>query len=178
MYSSITPVLYTRSGLKPPRGLDASAALLLLSPYRLTLGLKPLLEAAGRSRVINVVSGGMYSQKLSMKNLVATSAENFSGAVAYARAKRALMIVTQQWSKEWREAGISVNAMHPGWADTPGVETSLPRFHSLTRFALRSPLEGADTIVWLAAATEAHKLNGQLLLDREPQTLQPSGQHP
>ena len=152
-------------------GIERSVALLLLSPYRLTLGLKPLLEAAGRSRVINVVSGGMYSQKLSMKNLVAQQDQEFAGAVAYARAKRALMVVTQHWSRQWRKDGITVNAMHPGWADTPGVETSLPRFHAITRFALRSPMEGADTIVWLAAATEAGKLSGQLLLDREPQSL-------
>ncbi|MEP4146229.1 MAG: SDR family NAD(P)-dependent oxidoreductase [Halioglobus sp.] len=152
-------------------GLEASFALLLASPYRLTLALKPLLQAAGRARVINVVSGGMYSQKLSMKNLVSQSASGYSGAVAYARAKRALMVVTRHWAKAWKSDGISVNAMHPGWADTPGVETALPLFHTITRFALRSPAEGADTIVWLAAATEATKVSGQLLLDREPQTL-------
>ncbi len=63
-----------------------------------------------------------------------------------------------------------VNAMHPGWADTPGVETALPAFHKLTRYILRSPEEGADTIVWLAAATEADELSGKLFLDREPRT--------
>lgn len=153
-------------------GLERSVALLLLSPFRLTLAIKPLLDAAkGGARVINVVSGGMYSQRLSMRNLVATSPEKFSGAVAYARAKRALMIVTQRWAKAWEKDGIVVNAMHPGWADTPGVESSLPLFHSLTRFALRSPAEGADTIVWLAAATEAGAISGELFLDREPQPL-------
>ena len=153
-------------------GLERSVALLLLSPYRLTLALKPLLlSAKAGARVINVVSGGMYSQRLSMKNLVATEPDSFSGATAYARAKRALMIVTQRWAKDWKSEGIVVNAMHPGWADTPGVETSLPRFHSLTRFALRSPAEGADTIVWLAAATEAGTVSGELFLDRQPQPL-------
>ena len=60
--------------------------------------------------------------------------------------------------------------MHPGWADTPGVETALPAFHKLTRRILRSPEEGADTIIWLAAATEADQLTGELFLDREPRT--------
>ena len=112
----------------------------------------------------------MYSQKLSVKRLVAKEDEDFAGATVYARAKRALMVVTRHWARTWRKDGIVVNAMHPGWADTPGVQTSLPTFHALTRFVLRSPDEGADTIVWLAAATEAGKLSGQLLLDREPQT--------
>ncbi len=158
-------------------GLERSVALLLLSPYRLTLSLKPLLEAAAEgARVVNVVSGGMYTQKLSMDNLVASSADNFSGSVAYARAKRALMVVTRRWASDWQRDGIVVNAMHPGWADTPGVESSLPLFHSLTRFVLRSPEEGADTIVWLAVATEAAASSGKLYLDRKPQPLhlQPS----
>ncbi|MBP9036084.1 MAG: hypothetical protein KBG29_19475, partial [Pseudomonadales bacterium] len=54
-----------------------------------------------------------------------------------------------------------------GWADTPGVESSLPTFYRSTRAALRSPEEGADTIVWLAAATEAGKVSGKFWLDRQ-----------
>jgi NAD(P)-dependent dehydrogenase (short-subunit alcohol dehydrogenase family) len=151
-------------------GLEASFALLLLSPYRLTLGLKPLLQAAAPgARVINVVSGGMYSQPLEVRKLIARE-QNYSGSVAYARCKRALMVLTEQWAAAWAEQGIVVNAMHPGWADTPGVESSLPGFHRLTRAILRSPEEGADTIVWLAAAAEADKLSGKLFLDREPRT--------
>jgi dehydrogenase/reductase SDR family protein 12 len=56
-------------------GLESSFALLLLSPYRLTLGLKPLLAAAPAARVVNVVSGGMYSQKLEVKKLQAREEE-------------------------------------------------------------------------------------------------------
>jgi hypothetical protein len=33
---------------------------------------------------------------------------------------------------------------------------------------LRTPEEGADTIVWLAAATEAGKVSGEFWLDRRP----------
>jgi hypothetical protein len=60
--------------------------------------------------------------------------------------------------------------MHPGWADTPGVESALPAFRRLTRPLLRSPAEGADTVVWLAAATEASQASGLFWLDREPHT--------
>jgi NAD(P)-dependent dehydrogenase (short-subunit alcohol dehydrogenase family) len=150
-------------------GLERSFALLLVSPWRLTRALKPLLAAAGKSRVINVVSGGMYSQKLDVDHLEAVP-EDYAGAVAYARCKRALTVITEEWAREWAQDGIVVNAMHPGWADTPGVETALPAFHKLTRYILRSPEEGADTIVWLAAATEADELSGKLFLDREPRT--------
>jgi len=151
-------------------GLEQSFALLLLSPYRLTEGLYPLLKKTERgARIINVVSGGMYTQKLRVDDLQNEKGQ-YSGSVAYARAKRALMVKSEQWAEDWANDGIVVNAMHPGWADTPGVESSLPAFHRLTRFFLRTPAEGADTITWLAVATEAGKVTGKIFLDREPRT--------
>lgn len=147
-------------------GLEQSFALLLLSPYRLTLGLLPLLKKAPAARVVNVVSGGMFSQKLDVDALIIEEGEKYSGSVAYARQKRALMVLTQEWAREWENEGIVVNAMHPGWADTPGVQDSLPEFRKLTSRVLRNSEEGADTIFWLAAATEAGDVSGELFLDR------------
>lgn len=40
--------------------------------------------------------------------------------------------------------------MHPGWADTEGVRTSLPSFHKTFGSKLRTPEQGVDTVVWLA----------------------------
>ena len=149
-----------------PEGLEKSFALLLLAPYILTERLQPLLAKSGDARVVNVSSGGMYSQKIHVDDLQ-SSRGSYSGSVAYARAKRGLMILTEEWAEQWADEGISVNAMHPGWADTPGVESSLPAFYRATRRWLRSPEEGADTMVWLAASSEAGKVSGKFWLDRE-----------
>jgi dehydrogenase/reductase SDR family protein 12 len=149
-------------------GLEASFALLLLSPYCLTEGLLPLLKKAPAARIINVVSGGMYAQKLSVDDLQSERGR-YSGSAAYARAKRGLMIQTERWAREWADDNIVVNAMHPGWADTPGVRDALPVFYQFTRPILRTAEEGADTIVWLAAATEAARVSGELFLDRQVQ---------
>jgi NAD(P)-dependent dehydrogenase (short-subunit alcohol dehydrogenase family) len=152
-------------------GLEKSHALLLLSPYLLTERLHPLLAKAagqrGAARVVNVLSGGMYTQKIHVDDLQ-SSKGTYSGSVAYARAKRGLLILTEEWARRWAGDGIVVNAMHPGWADTPGVVTALPEFHRVTERVLRTPQEGADTIVWLAAATEAAKVSGEFWLDRRP----------
>ncbi len=148
-------------------GLERSFALLLLGPYILTERLHPLLAKAASARVVNVLSGGMYTQGIRVRDLQSTRG-TYAGSVAYARAKRGLMILTEEWSRRWRDEGIVVNAMHPGWADTPGVETALPAFRRITRPILRSPAEGADTAVWLAAATEAAQVSGLFWLDREP----------
>ena len=151
-------------------GIERSAALLLLSPWQLTESLLPLLKNhAQPARVINVVSGGMYTQKLRCDELVMTP-DKYNGSVAYARAKRALTVLTEFWAEAWSEHNIVVNSMHPGWADTPGVQTALPGFRRVTKRVLRSPAEGADTIVWLARAREADQVGGKLFLDREPRT--------
>ena len=149
-----------------PEAFEKSFALLLLAPFILTERLQPLLAKSSSARVVNVSSGGMYSQKIHVNDLQSKHGK-YSGSVAYARAKRGLMILTEEWAARWRADGIAVNAMHPGWADTPGVESSLPAFYRATQPLLRSPQEGADTIVWLAASTEAGKVSGKFWLDRE-----------
>jgi NAD(P)-dependent dehydrogenase (short-subunit alcohol dehydrogenase family) len=151
-------------------GLEQSFALLLASPTLLTQTLLPLLkDHTTPSRVINVVSGGMYTEKLVCQRLIMAPHE-YQGAQAYARAKRALTVLGELWAEQWRENNIIVNTMHPGWADTPGVASALPTFRSITKRILRTSEEGADTIIWLARAKEAGDVSGKLFLDREPRT--------
>ena len=151
-------------------GLEKSYALLLLSPWRLCERLLPLLKHHdATARVINVVSGGMYAERLNLKRLNMTS-DGYRGARAYAQCKRALSIMTEIWSERWRDHNIVVNAMHPGWSDTPGVQKSLPAFRRIMRLVLRSHAEGADTVVWMAQSNQAALSTGKLFLDREPRS--------
>lgn len=155
-------------------GLEASFALLLLGPYILSTQLKPLLKLATiknetPARIINVSSGGMYAKRLSVKNLESSKGE-YSGSDAYARSKRGLVITGEQWADEWTGDGITVHNMHPGWAHTPGVEIGLPEFTKITKRILRTPEQGADTIIWLSCASEVDKTSGLFWLDRAPHT--------
>jgi hypothetical protein len=43
----------------------------------------------------------------------------------------------------------------------------LPRFHRVTRKILRTPAEGADTVVWLAARPGDGEGRGRFFFDRE-----------
>ncbi|MDJ0794086.1 MAG: SDR family NAD(P)-dependent oxidoreductase [Woeseiaceae bacterium] len=147
-------------------GFEMSFALLLLSPCILTERLYPLIKQAESPRVVNVLSGGMYTQKIDVDDLQSRNGE-YSGSVAYAKAKRGLMILTEEWAGRWEYDDIVVNAMHPGWVDTPGVEEALPGFYKVTKRFLRTPEEGADTAVWLATSSEAAKVSGKFWLDRE-----------
>jgi NAD(P)-dependent dehydrogenase (short-subunit alcohol dehydrogenase family) len=148
-------------------GIEQSFATLLLSPYMLTEGLKPLLVKASGARVINVASGGMYTQAVQLQDLEYEH-EDYNGSKAYARAKRGLVDMTELWAEDWKKDGIIVHSMHPGWADTPAVSHSLPQFYEKTKPWLRTPEQGADTVVWLAATPEAASTTGLFWLDRTP----------
>ena len=91
---------------------------------------------------------------------------DFNGTLAYARAKRAATALTREWGRRLRGRPVRVNAMHPGWADTPGLAASLPGFHGLMGPLLRTPAQGIDTVIWLAADPRAGLAGGRLYLDR------------
>ncbi len=78
------------------------------------------------------------------------------------------MVLTELWAERLRGSGIGVHSMHPGWADTPGVQTSLPRFRTVMRPLLRDADQAADTIVWLAADPEPAASPGLFWHDRAP----------
>ncbi|WP_300460740.1 SDR family NAD(P)-dependent oxidoreductase [Desulfobacula sp.] len=147
-------------------GFERTFATDLLGVFYLTQRLKDSFSKSG-ARIINVSSGGMYTQKIDVKDLQNTQ-QPYDGTKAYARAKRAIVILTELWAQQMSRAKVAVNAMHPGWVDTPGIETALPGFHSLVHSILRTPEQGADTIVWLAASKEAGKWSGKFWLDRRP----------
>jgi NAD(P)-dependent dehydrogenase (short-subunit alcohol dehydrogenase family) len=150
-----------------PDGIEATFGLLVAGPFALVAGLLPLLGRTAGSRVIAVTSGGMYTQRLDLDDLQSRSGP-YSGSRSYARAKRAQTALMREWARRLAGAGVAFSAMHPGWADTPGLAESLPGFSRLMRPLLRTPDSGADTITWLAAHRQPMSTSGRLYLDRRP----------
>jgi dehydrogenase/reductase SDR family protein 12 len=146
-------------------GIELTFATNVLGPFLLTNLLIPLMEKSAPARIVNVSSGGMYTQRIHVEDLQTAEGE-FDGPTVYARTKRAQVILTEMWAQRLQGTGVVVHAMHPGWADTPGVESSLPRFYAVTKRLLRTPQEGADTIVWLGAASEPAHSSGGFWHDR------------
>jgi dehydrogenase/reductase SDR family member 12 len=146
-------------------GTELTLATNVIGPFLLTHLLVPVLERSAPSRIVNVSSGGMYTQKLRADDLQSEH-EEFDGPTVYARTKRAEVVLTEMWAQRLAGTGVTAHAMHPGWADTAGVRSSLPRFYRMTRPLLRSPDQGADTIVWLGAAAEPAETSGGFWHDR------------
>ena len=136
-----------------PEGHELSLATHVLGPHVLTYGVRTVLEGG---RVIVVTSGGAYGQRLDADDPEwnASAAGGYSGVTAYARTKRMQLVLTEAWARELASDDIRVHAMHPGWADTPGVTESLPRFATVTGPLLRDADAGADTTVWLTATND------------------------
>jgi dehydrogenase/reductase SDR family member 12 len=145
-------------------GIEATLALLVVGPFVLESSLLPLLRRTRGARVIAVTSGGMYAQGLPLGDLQSATGR-YDGTRAYARAKRAQVALMREWAR--RSGGdVTFTAMHPGWADTPGLADALPTFRRAMGPLLRTPAEGADTVLWLATSARPAVLHGQLFLDR------------
>ncbi|XP_063967071.1 dehydrogenase/reductase SDR family member 12-like [Lytechinus pictus] len=148
-------------------GYEMNFATNALGTYILTSLLIPVLQKAENSRVITVSSGGMYTQKLDLNNL--QSEKSFDGTMSYAHQKRQQVIMTEQWAKRYPE--IKFFTMHPGWADTPAVRNSMPDFYARFKNKLRTPEQGADTVLWLCLAkAPLDAESGGFYLDRKPQS--------
>jgi NAD(P)-dependent dehydrogenase (short-subunit alcohol dehydrogenase family) len=149
-------------------GIERTFATNVLGGFLLMRLLEPQLAAAAPARVLHVTSGGMYTQHIDLQHLQGLG-DSYDGVTAYAQTKRAQVILNKLWGERLSSHGVVSHAMHPGWADTPGVATSLPRFRALMRPLLRTPEQGADTLVWLTTAPSIDGRTGELWLDRAPQ---------
>ena len=147
-------------------GVELTFATSVLGPFLMTGLLLERLSRSSDARVIFVASGGLYAQRLDLA-LLDVEAASFDGVRAYANAKRAQAILAHVLADRYRGAApITFASMHPGWADTTAVRTSLPKFHKTMEKVLRTAEQGADTVVWLAASQRPKGTNGKFWFDR------------
>ncbi|XP_063076252.1 dehydrogenase/reductase SDR family member 12 [Engraulis encrasicolus] len=146
-------------------GMEKNFAINTLGVYILTKGLIPLLESSKEPRVITVSSGGMLVQKLRVVDLQ-TEKRSFDSNMLYAQNKRQQVVMTEEWARAHPRIHFSV--MHPGWADTPAVAMALPQLYETLRSRLRTPEQGADTVIWLAVSPVAARMpSGRFFQDRK-----------
>ncbi len=168
--------LINNAGVMPPErthtteGLELGFATNVLGPFLLTGLLLETLRRGAPSRIVNVSSGGMYTRRLEVDDLQ-LEGHDYDPPGFYAHTKRCEVILTELWAERLRGSGISAHSMHPGWADTPGVQDSLPRFRKLMRPLLRDAEQAADTVVWLSTAPEPGNRPGLFWHDREPRAV-------
>lgn len=94
-------------------------------------------------------AGVLPEQRLSLDD-VDWRRRRYDGVAACAATKRMQVVLAELLAPDLARHGVTVAAMHPGWADTPA--------------------EGADTVVWLAASRAARGRTGQFWFDRQPRS--------
>jgi len=120
--------LVHNAGVMPPsrttsaQGHELTLATHVLGPHLMTT---LLADTLGGGRVVVVSSGGMYGQGLPTSDFEYERG-TYSGVTAYARAKRMQVALPPLWAADLGPRGVDVQAMHPGWAATPGVTDALP----------------------------------------------------
>ncbi len=144
------------------QGIELQFASQLFGHYLLAHKLLKAGKLNPRARIVWVTSGGMYLKALDLNAI--TENHGYDKVGQYANVKRAQVTLLPFFQRDF--PGQTVIAMHPGWAETPGVDTSIPTFARLMRGRLRTPLEGADTILW-ALGTKSPLKSGGLYFDRK-----------
>ncbi len=109
----------------------------LIGAWRVTQALLPLLRKSQHPRIVNVSSGaGAFESPIGF------GLQKMGGVVpAYSVSKTALTALTVKLATEFKDSGILINAVCPGWTATyPGAEAQ----------GARPVADGAAGIVWAA----------------------------
>ena len=147
-------------------GIELTLATNVVGPFALTNLLIALLQRSAPARIINVSSGGMYTQKVRVEDL-----QSEHGAVRRANGLRAHQARAGDPHRDLRASGWrapeswSTRCTQAGQTP-PACDPRCRASTQATRPLLRTPAQGADTIVWLAAAAEPGHSSGGFWHDR------------
>ena len=147
-------------------GFETSYATNLLNHWVLTEALLERSALAPRAAVIEMSSGGMYNVPLTLPYMNMRDPAKYNGVYAYGVHKRGQAELVKYWHARHASAGRRFYVMHPGWADTEGVRTALPRFRKILKSVLRNDAQGADTALWLAATRPESATASEFWFDR------------
>ncbi len=145
-----------------------------LAPYLLTRLLEEPMRAA-RGRVV-VTSSFAHWGGGARRGQVLRPRGPYVATRAYAHAKWCTVLFTAELARRWAPE-VTATCFDPGgvatsFGRTAGGVTGLAFRSPLVAF-LRTPAQGADTLVWLATA-DAGWRNGRLHRDRAPALTLPS----
>lgn len=129
--------------------LETNFAANTLGTYILCQKMLPALTKSAKPRCFIVSSGGMLTEVLKLKDINNVKMSSFDGTAVYAQNKRQQIVMSEYLAKQ--HPNVFWATMHPGWADTPAVQNSMPEFREKMINRLRTEEQGADTLVWMCA---------------------------
>ena len=149
-------------------GFEYTFALNHLAPFLLTNLLREKLVASAPARVITVSSSAHQAARLDLADL--QLAGHFNGWRAYSNSKLANILFTTELARRLTGTGVTANCLHPGTVNTGfGRDGSrvLRLGLDLGRRFLRTPGQGADTVVYLASSPDVEGATGGYYVRRK-----------
>jgi NAD(P)-dependent dehydrogenase (short-subunit alcohol dehydrogenase family) len=149
-------------------GFEYTFALNHLAPFLLTNLLREKLAASAPARVITVSSSAHQAARLDLADL--QLAGHFNGWRAYSNSKLANILFTTELARRLTGTGVTANCLHPGTVNTGfGRDGSrvLRLGLDLGRRFLRTPGQGADTVVYLASSPDVEGATGGYYVRRK-----------
>ena len=158
-------------------GIEMTLALNHLAPFLLTNLLLDMLKASAPARVINVSSDMHRSAQIDFSDL--QMERGYRAMRAYGRSKLALTLFTYELARRLGGSHVTANAVHPGFVATSiGLTNAFLRlFQPVMRLFARSPEEGAETSIYLAASPEVESTTGAYFVDKQPALSSPASYH-
>ncbi|HUF36498.1 MAG TPA: SDR family oxidoreductase [Gemmatimonadales bacterium] len=166
-------VLVNNAGTVPPErqvsadGIELQLAVNHLAPFLLTHLLLPALRAGAPSRVVTVSSTTHHGAVVDFDDL--QSERDYDSADVYAVTKLMNLLFTYELARRLRDTGVTANALHPGAVATKLLADymQVPLEDGAPGQAFgATPEQGADTVVYLAAAPEVGDVTGKYFTNR------------
>jgi NAD(P)-dependent dehydrogenase (short-subunit alcohol dehydrogenase family) len=167
-------VLVNNAGLiqskrtETPDGIELTLAVNHLAPFLLTNLLLDLLEKSAPSRIVTVSSEARRGAEIDFDDL--QSERRYRAFPVYGMTKKANILFTYELAERLEGTGVVANCVHPGGVNTNfGNDNRSPGLLLFRAFKpfMRTPEQGADTVIYLASSPEAAEMNGKYLTDRE-----------
>nr|MBA3611304.1 SDR family oxidoreductase [Rubrobacter sp.] len=167
-------VLVNNAGLvsskrtETPDGLETTFAINHLAPFLLTNLLLDRMQESGAGRIVTTSSEAQRWGRIDFDDL--QSKRKYGGMSVYGMTKLANVMFTRELAARLEGTGVTANCFHPGAVNTNFGQNNNGPMTLLFRVfkpLMRSPEQGADTLIWLASVPEVEGVSGKYFSDRK-----------
>lgn len=150
-------------------GVERTIALNHLGYFVLTTALLDTLRSSAPARIVSVASRGHKRADLDPDDLAMS--KKWSQMLAYGNSKLCNVLFTRELSKRLAGTGVTATCLHPGvvatniWSASGSIGGKL--FGLLGAPFMVTPIQGADTIIWLASSADAEGASGDYYIRRK-----------
>ena len=151
-------------------GIDRTIAVNHLGPFLLTHLLRDAIVASAPSRIINI-SSEAHRRRVRRNDLLMEKdiPRRSYAAASYATSKLANLLFTYELARRLEGSGVTVNALHPGWArSNMGRSKDSWRvrfFCGLSNLWAKCCVDAAETSVYLASSPVGGRVSGRYFID-------------